>query len=182
MAPHGDVLCPHAHRAQASKWSPSLRLPKLASFLIRNGKEHYQASNWWHSLSRITTKISEITCPQLYRVQALCLQDDDSSLYGLPLLIMNYLWTTGHARNLTVDMTVSCHHDIPERFQRVWSRSLISHTLSNKQLSHRLVVAPVTEGHSAGEKPNDLLPLLSKKFNIADIKQDVLKWNILGDK
>ncbi|KAG1779881.1 hypothetical protein EV702DRAFT_1178145 [Suillus placidus] len=38
-------------------------------------------------------------------------------------------------------------------------------------------MASAIKDHTVVEKPIDLPPLLSKKFNITDIKQDALKWN-----
>ncbi|KAG1774140.1 hypothetical protein EV702DRAFT_1180918 [Suillus placidus] len=38
-------------------------------------------------------------------------------------------------------------------------------------------MASAIKDHTAVEKPKDLPPLLSKKFNITDVKQDALKWN-----
>lgn len=38
-------------------------------------------------------------------------------------------------------------------------------------------MASAIKDHTAEEKPNDLPPLLSKKFNITDVKQDALKWD-----
>ncbi|KAG2345776.1 hypothetical protein BDR05DRAFT_974746 [Suillus weaverae] len=38
-------------------------------------------------------------------------------------------------------------------------------------------MASAIEDHTTVEKPIDLPPLLSKKFNITDVKQDALKWN-----
>lgn len=55
----------------------------------------------------------------------------------------------------------------------------LSYPLCGKQVTHRLAMASESaiKDHTAVERSRDLPPILSKKFNITDVKQDALKWN-----